>query len=75
MECKDRKNRSAIILPYTFLPSMAAKKLRNAADKVCIIVNPANVMDVYLIGMGIENFPITDFPYFYTHGYWNDSDS
>ncbi|KAE8668466.1 CDPK-related kinase 1 family protein [Hibiscus syriacus] len=33
-ECKDRTNRSAIILPYSFLPSMAAKKLRIAADKI-----------------------------------------
>ncbi|KAL5708448.1 hypothetical protein ACHQM5_019240 [Ranunculus cassubicifolius] len=34
MECKDRNNRSAITLPYSFLPSMASKKLRNAAEKV-----------------------------------------
>ncbi|XP_052173657.1 uncharacterized protein LOC127788975 [Diospyros lotus] len=34
MECKDRNNRSAIMLPYSFLPSMAAKKLRNAAEKI-----------------------------------------
>ncbi|KAM7259020.1 hypothetical protein ACFE04_014761 [Oxalis oulophora] len=34
MECKDRKNRSAIMLPYSFLPSMAASKLRDAADKI-----------------------------------------
>ncbi|GMY19588.1 hypothetical protein FCV25MIE_14827 [Fagus crenata] len=33
MECKDRKNRSAIMLPYSFLPSRAAKELRDAADK------------------------------------------
>lgn len=33
-ECKDRKNHSAIVLPYSFLPSMAAKKLRDAADKI-----------------------------------------
>ncbi|GKV17296.1 hypothetical protein SLEP1_g27821 [Rubroshorea leprosula] len=33
MECKDRNNHSAIMLPYSFLPSMAAEKLRNAADK------------------------------------------
>ncbi|GFP95550.1 hypothetical protein PHJA_001699300 [Phtheirospermum japonicum] len=34
MECKDRNNRSSIMLPYSFLPSMAAKKLRDAADKI-----------------------------------------
>ncbi|QHN94822.1 uncharacterized protein DS421_18g604360 [Arachis hypogaea] len=33
MECKDRNNRSAIMLPYSFLPSMAARKLRDAAEK------------------------------------------
>ncbi|CAN0922565.1 hypothetical protein LINGRAHAP2_LOCUS33116 [Linum grandiflorum] len=34
MECKDRNNRSAIMLPYTFLPSMAAERLRDAADTI-----------------------------------------
>ncbi|KAF9597848.1 hypothetical protein IFM89_021933 [Coptis chinensis] len=34
MECKDRNNRSAITLPYSFLPSMASRKLRNAAEKI-----------------------------------------
>jgi len=34
MECKDRNNRSSIMLPYSFLPTMAARKLRDAADKV-----------------------------------------
>ncbi|XP_010673051.2 uncharacterized protein LOC104889510 [Beta vulgaris subsp. vulgaris] len=34
VECKDRLNHSAVALPYTFLPSMAAKKLREAADKI-----------------------------------------
>ncbi|KAL8489299.1 hypothetical protein ACS0TY_025273 [Phlomoides rotata] len=34
MECKDRKNRSSVMLPYSFLPSMAAKKLRDAAEKI-----------------------------------------
>ncbi|KAM1094158.1 hypothetical protein FF1_009204 [Malus domestica] len=34
MECKDRKNSSAIILPHSFLPSMVAKMLRNAADEI-----------------------------------------
>lgn len=34
MECKDRKNRTAIMLPYSFLPSMATKELRDVAAKV-----------------------------------------
>ncbi|XP_039122130.1 LOW QUALITY PROTEIN: uncharacterized protein LOC120258760 [Dioscorea cayenensis subsp. rotundata] len=34
MECKDRNNRSSITLPYSFLPKMAARKLRDAADKI-----------------------------------------
>ncbi|KZV32289.1 hypothetical protein F511_19135 [Dorcoceras hygrometricum] len=34
MECKDRNNRSSVSLPYSFLPSMAAKKLRDAAEKI-----------------------------------------
>ncbi|KAF5937687.1 hypothetical protein HYC85_025193 [Camellia sinensis] len=33
MECKDRKNHTATMLPYSFLPSMAAQKLRHAAEK------------------------------------------
>ncbi|OIW09447.1 hypothetical protein TanjilG_31166 [Lupinus angustifolius] len=33
MECKDRNNRSAIMLSHSFLPSMSAKKLRDAAEK------------------------------------------
>ena len=43
MECKDRNNRSAIMLPYSFLPSGAAKKLRYAAEKVGSIGNPVKV--------------------------------
>ncbi|XP_068667580.1 uncharacterized protein [Aristolochia californica] len=34
MECKDRNNRSAIALPYSFLPTTAAKILKAAADQV-----------------------------------------
>ncbi|CAN1250710.1 hypothetical protein LINPERPRIM_LOCUS7496 [Linum perenne] len=34
MECKDRNNRSAIMLPYSFLPSMASERLRDAADTI-----------------------------------------
>ncbi|KAJ8570320.1 hypothetical protein K7X08_037292 [Anisodus acutangulus] len=33
-ECKDRKNHSSILLPYSFLPSMAAEKLRRAAEQI-----------------------------------------
>ncbi|KAG7033578.1 hypothetical protein SDJN02_03302, partial [Cucurbita argyrosperma subsp. argyrosperma] len=31
---QDRNNRSAILLPYKFLPSMAAENLRDASEKV-----------------------------------------
>ncbi|CAN8279649.1 unnamed protein product [Cochlearia groenlandica] len=34
VECKDRSNRSAVMLPYSFLPNMAALKLRKAAEKI-----------------------------------------
>uniref|UniRef100_A0A1J3G6W1 O-fucosyltransferase family protein n=1 Tax=Noccaea caerulescens TaxID=107243 RepID=A0A1J3G6W1_NOCCA len=34
VECKDRSNRSDIMLPYSFLPNMAASRLRNAAAKI-----------------------------------------
>ncbi|CAN8317796.1 unnamed protein product [Cochlearia groenlandica] len=34
VECKDRSNRSAVMLPYSFLPNMAASRLRNAAEKI-----------------------------------------
>ncbi|XP_057873983.2 uncharacterized protein LOC131079962 isoform X3 [Cryptomeria japonica] len=34
VECKDRNNHSAVTLPYSFLPSMASKPLRNAAKQV-----------------------------------------
>ncbi|KAK1277049.1 hypothetical protein QJS04_geneDACA003599 [Acorus gramineus] len=34
MECKDRNNRSAIMLPYSFLPKMAARQLREVADEI-----------------------------------------
>ncbi|KAK9140171.1 hypothetical protein Scep_009852 [Stephania cephalantha] len=35
MECKDRKNHSALALPHSFLPAMTAKKLRDVAEQVC----------------------------------------
>ncbi|CAN6830399.1 unnamed protein product [Brassica oleracea] len=34
VECKDRIDRSNVMLPYSFLPSMAAPRLRNAAEKI-----------------------------------------
>jgi hypothetical protein len=34
MECRDRKNHSAVLLPYSFLPTMASKSLRSAAERV-----------------------------------------
>ncbi|RRT79851.1 hypothetical protein B296_00002727 [Ensete ventricosum] len=37
MECKDRTNRSSVLLPYAFLPMVAARKLRDAADKVLML--------------------------------------
>lgn len=33
-ECKDRKNRRSLRLPYSLLPTMATKRLRDAAEKV-----------------------------------------
>ncbi|EPS66421.1 hypothetical protein M569_08351, partial [Genlisea aurea] len=46
MECKDRKNRSSIILPDFFLPSMAAANLRNAAEKVKSILGDYDAIHV-----------------------------
>ncbi|KAK7278984.1 hypothetical protein RJT34_24025 [Clitoria ternatea] len=46
MECKDRNNRSAIMLPYSFLPSMAAGKLRDAADKIKALLGDYDAMHV-----------------------------
>ncbi|EEF40201.1 conserved hypothetical protein [Ricinus communis] len=46
MECKDRNNRSAILLPYSFLPSMAAEKLRDAADKIKTLLGDYDAIHV-----------------------------
>ncbi|KAK3043772.1 hypothetical protein RJ639_001968 [Escallonia herrerae] len=46
MECKDRNNRSAIMLPYSFLPSMAAKKLRDTAEKIKSLLGDYDAMHV-----------------------------
>ncbi|KAL2483029.1 hypothetical protein Fot_38375 [Forsythia ovata] len=46
MECKDRNNRSAIMLPYSFLPSMAAEKLRDAAEKIKVLLGDYDAIHV-----------------------------
>ncbi|XP_024032121.1 uncharacterized protein LOC21397823 [Morus notabilis] len=46
MECKDRNNHSAIILPYSFLPSMAAPKLRIAAEKIKALLGDYDAIHV-----------------------------
>ncbi|GAB2267125.1 hypothetical protein Dimus_002109 [Dionaea muscipula] len=46
VECKDRKNQSAITLPYSFLPSMAAKKLRDAAGKIKAMLGDYDALHV-----------------------------
>ncbi|KAG8372140.1 hypothetical protein BUALT_Bualt12G0035400 [Buddleja alternifolia] len=46
MECKDRNNRSSIMLPYSFLPSMAAKKLRDAAEKIKALLGEYDAIHV-----------------------------
>ncbi|KAL0453225.1 UNVERIFIED_CONTAM: hypothetical protein Slati_1300600 [Sesamum latifolium] len=46
MECKDRNNRSSILLPYSFLPSMAAKKLRDAAEKIMALLGDYDAIHV-----------------------------
>ncbi|KAA8517326.1 hypothetical protein F0562_017625 [Nyssa sinensis] len=46
MECKDRNNRSAIMLPYSFLPSMAAKKLRDVAEKIKVLLGDYDAIHV-----------------------------
>ncbi|XP_061997575.1 uncharacterized protein LOC133715197 [Rosa rugosa] len=45
-ECKNRNNHSALILPYSFLPSRAAKKLRNAAEKIKAILGDYDAIHV-----------------------------
>ncbi|ONK78519.1 uncharacterized protein A4U43_C02F19630 [Asparagus officinalis] len=46
MECKDRNNRSSIALPYSFLPSMAAKQLRDVADKIKALLGDYDAIHV-----------------------------
>ncbi|XP_049402565.1 uncharacterized protein LOC125866272 [Solanum stenotomum] len=45
-ECKDRKNHSSILLPYSFLPSMAAEKLRYAAEEIKKLLGDYDAMHV-----------------------------
>ncbi|CAN6456609.1 unnamed protein product [Victoria cruziana] len=45
-ECKDRSNHSAIMLHYSFLPMMAAKRLREAAEKIKTILGDYDAIHV-----------------------------
>ncbi|XP_076883881.1 uncharacterized protein LOC143532831 [Bidens hawaiensis] len=46
MECKDRNNRSAVLLLHSYLPTMAAKKLRDAADKIMSLLGDYDAIHV-----------------------------
>uniref|UniRef100_A0A0E0QBV6 Uncharacterized protein n=1 Tax=Oryza rufipogon TaxID=4529 RepID=A0A0E0QBV6_ORYRU len=46
MECKDRTKRSSVMLPYNFLPSMPARKLRDAANKIKVILGDYDAIHV-----------------------------
>uniref|UniRef100_A0A0E0ANC8 Uncharacterized protein n=1 Tax=Oryza glumipatula TaxID=40148 RepID=A0A0E0ANC8_9ORYZ len=46
MECKDRTKRSSVMLPYNFLPSMPARKLREAANKIKVILGDYDAIHV-----------------------------
>ncbi|VFQ67521.1 unnamed protein product [Cuscuta campestris] len=46
MECKDRTNRSSVLLPFSFIPSMAAKKLRDAAEKIKALIGDYDAIHV-----------------------------
>eukprot|EP01018_Ginkgo_biloba_P035744 Gb_39043 [translate_table: standard] len=46
VECKDRNNHSAVMLPYSFLPSMAAKRLRDAAEQIKEMLGDYDAMHV-----------------------------
>ncbi|KAJ4760650.1 plant/protein [Rhynchospora pubera] len=45
-ECKDRKNRRSVRLPYTLLPTMASKRLRDAADKIKELLGDYDAINV-----------------------------
>ncbi|XP_006658885.1 uncharacterized protein LOC102707140 isoform X2 [Oryza brachyantha] len=46
MECKDRTKRSSVMLPYNFLPTMPARKLRDAANKMKEILGDYDAIHV-----------------------------
>ncbi|KQK14976.1 uncharacterized protein LOC100843213 isoform X1 [Brachypodium distachyon] len=46
MECKDRNKRSSVMLPYTFLPTMPARKLRDAVNKMKEILGDYDAIHV-----------------------------
>ncbi|XP_051138975.1 uncharacterized protein LOC127256811 [Andrographis paniculata] len=46
MECKNRNDRSSIMLPYSFLPKMAAKRLRDAAEKIKALLGDYDAIHV-----------------------------
>ncbi|URE07455.1 hypothetical protein MUK42_19656 [Musa troglodytarum] len=46
MECKDRTNRSSVLLPHSFLPMMAARRLRDATDKIKNILGDYDAIHV-----------------------------
>ncbi|KAM3364380.1 hypothetical protein ACQJBY_014618 [Aegilops geniculata] len=46
MECKDRTKRTSVMLPYTFLPTMPARKLRVAARKIKEILGEYDAIHV-----------------------------
>lgn len=46
VECKHRNNHSAVMLPYTFLPSMASRRLRDAAEQIKNILGDYDAIHV-----------------------------
>ncbi|KAF0895131.1 hypothetical protein E2562_006836 [Oryza meyeriana var. granulata] len=46
MECKDRTKRSSVMLPYNFLPTMPARKLRDVANKMKEILGDYDAIHV-----------------------------
>ncbi|KAL7613693.1 hypothetical protein Lser_V15G06404 [Lactuca serriola] len=46
MECKDRKNHTSLLLPHSFLPSMASKRLRDAAHKIMALLGDYDAIHV-----------------------------
>ncbi|CAI9271570.1 unnamed protein product [Lactuca saligna] len=46
MECKDRKNHTSLLLPHSFLPSMASKRLRDAAHEIMTLLGDYDAIHV-----------------------------